>query len=261
MPVFSIARLKRMAALLGLNEKRCAICLEPFSPREPFDNPLFPSSLLCPSCQKELPPCPLFLCGLCGLPLSREAVEKAGKNGLLRCSKCAKNPPPWSAMAYYGMYAGKLREAVLALKYSGSLRLTRLFSDLLLESSQCLSAPDLIAPIPLSPQRLKLRGFNQALEIGKRVAKSVGAPISSEALVRIKDNLPQEGLSASQRRENINGVFQGGEAVRGASVWLIDDVMTTGATLEEGARALLEKGAAKVSLLFIARAFQNFPIF
>lgn len=252
MSAFFISRLKKISALLGLNEKRCAICLEPFSPRALTENPLFPSSLLCSSCQEELPPSRLLVCPKCGLPLYSEVMEK--NNGLFCCPVCARNPPPWSGMAYYGFHAGKLRDAILALKYSGSLRLTGLFSDLLLESSKCLPAPDLIVPVPLSLPRLKIRGFNQALEIGKRLAGSVGAPVSSKALVRIKDNLPQEGLSAAQRRENIRGVFQGGEEVGGASVWLVDDVMTTGATLEECSRALLGKGAKKVSLLFIARA-------
>lgn len=249
MAAFTGSRLARIAALLGLNEKRCAICLEPFSPRGLSENLSFPSSLLCPACQAELAPSLLSICPKCGLPLAGSARE----GGRFCCPDCAKNPPPWSGLAYYGVYAGKLREAILALKYSGSLRLTGLFSDLLLESSKCLPAPDLIVPVPLSLQRLKLRGFNQALEICKRLAKSAGAPVSNSALVRIKNNLPQEGLSAVQRRENIRGVFQADDEARGASIWLVDDVMTTGATFEECARALFGKGAEKVSLLFLAR--------
>lgn len=156
-------------------------------------------------------------------------------------------------MAYWGVYAGKLRDLVLALKYSRSLHLCHLFSDLLLEISKCLTQPDLILPVPLSDTRLRMRGFNQSLEMGRYLAKEINVKISGSVLYRIKDNLPQEGLDAEQRKENIKGVFAVSKMIENQRIWLIDDVMTTGSTLEECCKVLLANGAKSVSILFIAR--------
>lgn len=169
------------------------------------------------------------------------------------CPSCAIEPPLWRAVAYYGLYSGVLRDAILAFKYSGRLHLCKLFSDLLLECSKCLPRPDLIIPIPLSYFRLKERGYNQSLEIGRLLSKKSGIPLSFKALYRLRDTPPQECLSAEQRKKNMLGVFQATREVVNRSIWLLDDVMTTGSTLMESSKILLDMGAKSVSLLFLAR--------
>lgn len=240
--------LKGLAKASGLSEKRCSICLNPHIPEE---SPFHPTLLACPECQKELIRHDFPVCRKCGLP----AGPSEAAPGL--CPECQKSPPPWDEAAYFGPYSGKLKDLTLALKYSGALYLSELCADLLLESAQCLPAPDLIIPVPLARSRLKKRGFNQALEIGRHLSKRTGAPLSFNALKRIRDNRPQEGLGRADRIENMRGAFKAGKEACGASVWLIDDVMTTGSTLAECARALKSAGAKGVRLLFLARTMSG----
>lgn len=234
----------------GFNERRCAICREPYIPESSYP---YPSPFLCKDCQKDL----IFFsspkCGACGLPQAQHQKNSLSSTNGLLCHSCLKTPPPWQGLAYFGLYTGMLREAILALKYSGSLHLCHLFSDLLLECSKCLPYPDLIVPVPVSTSRLKKRGYNQALEISRLLSKKSSIPFSSQALYRTKDTGPQEGLNAVERKKNIHGVFQATNEVNGRSIWILDDVMTTGSTLAECSKALLAMGAKSVSLLFLAR--------
>lgn len=237
---------------LGLREKRCSLCLEPFT-EEISQSSIFPSSLLCSACSQDLVPINGPLCSVCGIPISTKMHEKDKQNNKSLCEACKQDLPPWSQVAYYGLYNGKLRDAVLALKYSGTLHLAALFSDLLYEASKCLPSPDLLVPVPLSEERLKKRGFNQALEIGKLLAAKSAFDLNISSLRRIKNIPPQEELSANERKWNVKDAFQASSDVKGASIWLLDDVMTTGSTLTECSRTLLNAGAKNISVLFVAR--------
>jgi ComF family protein len=114
--------------------------------------------------------------------------------------------------------------------------------------------PDLVVPVPLHHTRLRERGFNQALELARTIAPAIGAR-SHEALLRVRATETQQGLKRPARRANVRAAFQiAGFDVRGRSVLLIDDVMTTGATLDSCARVLKRAGAAHVTAAAIARA-------
>lgn len=256
-PLQNLGRLlSQNLRILGFGQKRCPVCLEPFYPAKEQNFLQDAIELVCPACEKRLERQIFPRCRGCGLPLP-ESPEKDTSLHKVLCHECLKNPPLWHSIAFYGAYAGRIRDLVLALKYSGSLYLCKLFAELLIEASLCLPRPDLLVPVPLSVARLRERGFNQALEIGREISRITAIPFSSNTLKRIKNNLPQEGLNALQRRDNIKGVFHADKDVNNKSIWLIDDVMTTGSTLGECTQVLLEAGAKSVNLLFVARTLNE----
>ena len=114
------------------------------------------------------------------------------------------------------------------------------------------AAPDLVVPVPLHPRRLRARGFNPALVVARAVARTAAAPLAATALERVRDTPSQTGLSAAERRRNVRGALRARRAVP-ARVWLVDDVITTGATLREAARALRAAGARTVVAVCAAR--------
>lgn len=161
--------------------------------------------------------------------------------------------PPWAGIAYHGLYEGLLRELILRLKFSADLAVTPLLADFLLQACQNLPAPDYLIAIPQFTGRLRERGFNQAHETARLMAKSAGFAYRTDLLLRIKAGPPQEGLSAAERKANMQDVFRAHDRVAGQTIWLIDDVLTTGSTCASAARCLLAKGAQAVYLLVIAR--------
>jgi ComF family protein len=114
------------------------------------------------------------------------------------------------------------------------------------------SAPDLVVPVPLHPHRLRARGFNPALVVARAIARSARAPLAATALARLRDTPSQTGLSAAARRRNVRGALRARRRIP-PRVWIVDDVITTGATLREAARALREAGAETVIAVCAAR--------
>lgn len=232
--------LKNCLQTVGLAEKRCAQCLYPFTPNVASD-------LLCPACALAISPYAGFRCKSCGLPLPQAARH----NPL--CPECRHNPPPWQDLAYYGLYEGLLRDMLLRLKFDGELHLSHLLASFLLDAAGNLPRPDVVVALPQYPGRLRIRGFNQAHEIARSFCRMSGFSLSHKILRRIRSGLPQEGLSAVQRRQNIANAFQADNTSAGLNIWLVDDIMTTGATCREACDTLLKAGARSVSLLFVAR--------
>jgi len=113
-------------------------------------------------------------------------------------------------------------------------------------------APELVVPVPLHPRRLRARGFNPALVVARAVARAAAAPLAATALERVRDTPSQTGLSAAARRRNMNGALRARRAMP-ARVWIVDDVITTGATLREAARVLIDAGAQSVIAVCAAR--------
>lgn len=234
--------LKHLRSWLGFGEVRCAHCLAPYF-KEDLRNPDLSASLrLCPDCQESFYAYLGPTCRRCGLP-----TEKS------YCKACKTDPPPWDHLAYYGLYQGPLRDIILRLKFDAEIHLARLLAEFLLEAIKCLPEPDLILAIPQFPKRLRKRGFNQAHEIGRYLAALTGFPLTSTALLRVRSGPAQENLSAQQRRVNMAGAFKAGPEIKGKSIWLLDDVLTTGSTCRAATEALFEAGARKVSLVFAAR--------
>ena len=145
-----------------------------------------------------------------------------------------------------------------ALKFEGKTALARPLGDLLAEAGSAMlavGAVDCLVPVPLHPSREAERGFNQSVLLANRVGRRWGVPVERRALRRRRPTLSQTDLDAERRRANVRGAFtlSRSAAVEGRHVLLIDDVFTTGATVAECARVLLEAGASAVGVLTLAR--------
>ena len=163
--------------------------------------------------------------------------------------------PIFSGMRSWAEYKDAIREAIHSLKYKNNIPLGYFFSQKLTEMIEQTSWNfDVIVPVPLNPFRLKERGFNQSTLIAKPLANQLGVSFDNKALGRIKDTSPQYTLTATQRRENVADAFFGNaDRLKGKGVLIIDDIITTGATMENCTKALLAAGAAKVYCASVAR--------
>ena len=208
------------------------------------------------------------ICHRCGLPLAGNVKEP----GYL-CGGCRVGSPRFDFARNYGIYSSRLRAAVLELKFHQRERLGTRLGSLLLEPWQTLrvvasiTGPALIVPVPLHRARERERGYNQAKVLAEGFVlaltrkKGGGSPVTmdSRCLVRKGSTTPQSGLSLHARGENVRGMFTASERVRDQDVVLVDDVMTTGATVSACALALKHAGARRVAVLALARATPQFP--
>ncbi|MDB5760371.1 MAG: putative amidophosphoribosyltransferase [Burkholderia sp.] len=183
----------------------------------------------------------------------------AGSGGASVCGNCLRRPPAFDATVVVTDYEAPLDQLVLDLKFGAQLALAPLFGKLLAQAvRQQLDAwPALLAPVPLGRRRLAERGFNQALEIGRTLARELGLPLQARLLERCRDTAPQTLLAPGERRANLRLAFALPAAsldrVRGRHIGIIDDVITTGVTLDEVAATLKRAGAVRVSCLAFAR--------
>ena len=201
--------------------------------------------LLCDACQSGLPHIP-GPCPSCALPSS----------GAI-CGECLRQPPAFDrtyAALAYGFPVDKL---IQSLKYGGQLALARWLGDTLWRTVQNAPRPDAMLPMPLHPARLKSRGFNQALEIAKPIARASDIALAPELARRILDTAPQATQTLDTRHKNIKGAFACDADLSGRHIALVDDVMTSGATLNELALTLKRAGAAQISLWVVARALPH----
>lgn len=185
------------------------------------------------------------LCAHCGLPAGQA----------VRCAACANRHYKFNAGRSWGVYAGELRRAILSLKHR---RNASLAAELAKGYKQVFEAQDwkvdLLIPIPLGPQRLKQRGYNQIELLAAPFGEFARLRYAQNVLIRRHDTLPQFELNAVDRWENLHGSFVASPAhLVGKNVLVIDDIMTTGATLDSAAQALLEAGAKKVYAITLAR--------
>jgi len=215
--------------LLAWTGGDCLLCGEESGPE-----------LLCAACVAELPTL-VEHCPQCALPSPAGAV----------CGSCLERPPHYDRTLALWRYEFPCDRLVQALKYRARLALAGFFARSV--ASRPLPEVDLIVPMPLHPKRLAERGFNQALEIARGLARHLGRPIEPRGVLRVKDTPPQTRLPYEERAKNVRGAFLCKLDLSGASVAVVDDVMTTGATLNELARALKRAGAARVENFVIAR--------
>jgi ComF family protein len=194
-------------------------------------------------------------CGVCGLPFPTFDPATVGRSMAGPCGPCATRRPAFTYARSAGLYEGALREAVHAFKFAGKTALARVLAELTID--QCGEAlpvaPDVVVPVPLHRSRQRERGFNQSALLAARIARGLAVPCSPRLLRRRRPTRAQSDLSASERRANVRGAFVASGGVAGRHVLVVDDVLTTGATVSECAHALLGAGAVTVGVLTVAR--------
>ncbi|HYA38806.1 MAG TPA: ComF family protein [Candidatus Methylomirabilis sp.] len=204
---------------------------------------------LCLACERALPR-PAWACRRCAANDAVREIDDAV------CGECQKHPPAFVDTQAAFRYATPLDKLIQDLKYHGRLDLSRVLGGYLARHLLSLTGPrpDLIVPVPLHPSRLRSRGYNQSLEIARFVARALELPIDVKNTRRIRATAPQTELPRERRRKNVRGAFQAGDAFSGCSVAVVDDVMTSGHTVQALAQSLLEAGAREVRVWVVARA-------
>ncbi|MDF3036844.1 MAG: ComF family protein, partial [Paucimonas sp.] len=191
-------------------------------------------------------------CRCCAIAMADETA--------MQCGGCLKSPPAFDTTIAVTDYAPPLDEIVLALKFKAQLALAPVVSNLLLDATLCRAEdelPQLLCAVPLSAARLAERGFNQALEIAKPLSNAIGVPLEARLLLRVRETGAQSLLSPDERRRNVRGAFAVSPSLFGRihdrHVGVVDDVMTTGETLNEVAATLKRFGARRVTNFIFAR--------
>ena len=202
--------------------------------------------LVCVACEAGLPYLAAPLCPVCALPAA----------GGTHCGACQHAPPHFDATTAAFRYAFPVEHIVQGLKYRHRLPLAGWLADALIARVTAI-AVDCMIPLPLSAQRMRERGFNQAQEIARPLAQQLGLPLVSDACARVRNTVPQAGLPWKERQANIRNAFECRIDLSGKTVAVVDDVMTTGATLNEFARTLKLHGAARVENWVAARTLPN----
>lgn len=208
--------------------------------------------------------------GLCALCTAQHAAavprcRRCGAAGgtfdteLIRCGACLQEPPTFAATVCALDYGFPWDALITRLKFHHRAELAgplaRCLADAVARDARALAERPLVVPVPLSRARLAERGFNQAWELARRVARWHGLPACAQALSRVVETPAQAGLTRSERQRNLRNAFvpSAQAPLQGAAVALVDDVMTTGATAHEAAAALLRGGARSVQLWVLAR--------
>ncbi len=205
----------------------------------------------CPECNSRLQPRRSGFCPGCGLLFALDGPVSL-------CLECRSLQRPWQGFGFFAAYEGLLREILLQFKFQEGLGYSRILQSLMLQAyTEHLDpfVPDCILPVPLHPARLTARGYNQSLELGRRLARELQVRIRPKGLVRLHNTPPQAGLNRKERLVNLQGAFHGNQdLVQGRSILLIDDIYTTGTTLTACAKALKKVGCAEIRVLVLARA-------
>lgn len=199
--------------------------------------------ILCAACAADLPRLQKPHCPRCALPTPEGEI----------CGRCLAKPPHYDATLAAYSYDFPLDKLVQSFKYGHRLALGAYFGRQLATLAES-SATDLIIPLPLHPQRLRERGFNQALELARPVGKRLNLSVDSTSCSRTRNTPAQANLAWRERTKNIRGAFHCAVDFSGKRIILVDDVMTTGASLDECARTLKLHGATEVIVLVVARA-------
>jgi ComF family protein len=213
---------------------------------------------VCPSCLMRMERLPTPLCAVCGGPLDSPTARDE------RCSRCLAAAPAFArarAVARYLPAAegrpGTLASVIRRHKYAFDQSLGRALAEYLGDGLPLAADDyDVVVPVPLHRRRLLERGFNQAALLAAEVARRLDRPLDLRTLRRIRRTAAQTARDMEERRRNVRGAFavRDGRPLRGLRVLLVDDVMTTGATVDECARTLLRAGAQSVDVFTLARA-------
>lgn len=206
---------------------------------------------ICPTCRELLPLVSSPLCSICGIPFNGTGDDH-------RCGACLTHPPHFDTARATFLYEGPIRDLIHSFKYNQRTHLRYPLALLSLEGVIEVIAdhkPQLIIPVPLHRSRLRHRGFNQAALLGRVLSRQLILPMVPDALIRNRATEPQITLAASERRVNVNGAFSVArpDDVVGKRILLLDDVMTTGSTMNECSKELKKAGADMVIAVTVAR--------
>jgi ComF family protein len=239
------------SALLDRWPSQCAVCKS------------WPSRPVCGNCMARLAR-PCARCPTCALALPASLSRRNGPEARL-CGACTVHPPPLTAAFVAFDYAYPWSELLTQYKFGGRTGWARFFAGALADLPAlrqhlgALESADVLLPMPLSPERLRQRGFNQAWELARMLGRLCGSPARCEArlLLRTRHTRPQTELSRAERLANVRGAFQvdplRAALLQGRKVVLVDDVVTSGASLFTAAQALRDAGAREVTGVAIAR--------
>lgn len=198
---------------------------------------------LCLSCRKALPWLSALHCPRCALP------TLDGKT----CGQCLASPPTYDQVSAAFLYRDMMTELIPAAKFGAQWFLLPALAQLLQEKVSQHEKPDYLIALPLHAERLKERGFNQSQEIALTLAKALQIPLATHMLRRSRNTEHQAQLSEKARQRNMRGAFIASPAVHAKHIVVVDDVMTTGASIEAAARALKKAGARRVDAWVLAR--------
>jgi len=225
---------------------RCQGCLE------------LKHELICQDCRRGIGYIQRPLCDRCGRPF--EALAHTADV----CGDCRRQAPAFDLARAVGTHTGPLRRLIIAYKFEGRTRLAEPLAQMLEEyltspggpGARLLAETEVIVPVPLHPNRRRWRGYDQAELLATNLAPRLGRPALLSALARVKETQPQISLTPAQRRSNVRGAFRVRDpgAIAGRQVMLLDDVFTTGATMQECAKALKRAQAKSVAALTLSRS-------
>ena len=202
----------------------------------------------CADCQSKTRTIPPPVCQKCGQPLGPSQQDL--------CPRCLSSPPRYTALRTWAEYGGPLRNAIHRLKYQGDVAMGEVLARPMIDLFRDLNwAVDFVAPVPAGIARRAERGYNQANLLAWPLALSYGIDYRPQALQKVRETRSQVGLTAAERRKNVADAFQASSRLSlSKRVLVIDDVTTSGATIEACAAALLEAGARQVYGLTLGRA-------
>ena len=203
--------------------------------------------LWCAACDRALPYLEAAHCPSCALPTPRSEV----------CGQCLKHPPLFPRTTAVFGYAFPLDKLIQAMKYGEQLALAHAFAEKLARRIDRTGLPDCIIPMPLYPAKLRKRGFNQSQLLAAGVARGLGLELLPHACRRIRDTPPQSALPWKERKKNMRDAFCCDADLTGRHVALVDDVLTTGASLNALAGAVQKRGADRVSAWVVARTLPH----
>ena len=210
-------------------------------------------SALCGTCRMQFFAARKPRCACCGIGLASAADA--------RCGDCVKQPPAFDATIVAADYGAPVDRLVLALKFGNRLEIAPLFAQLLLHAARGSTTAEVLTAVPLGPQRLLQRGFNQALEIARPLSRRLRVKLDPHLVARHRETQSQSMLHPDERHRNIRNAFvvpaRAMDMVRGRHIGVVDDVMTTGETLNELAATLKRFGAARVTNIVFARTPQR----
>ena len=238
MRLCSIAMLRSLAYRLSA---RCVVCeLQPGAR----------STSICTQCETDFFATETVRCERCALRLP-ESKSDAPRI----CGRCLADAPHFDATTALADYVSPVDGMVIALKFTARLDLARFFGRLLASRFEAMPSMDqsVVIPVPLAFERMRQRGFNQAHQIAGAFATAAGRHLIVDRLLRVRHTPPQQSLALKERRRNVRGAFEADGSFSGQHVFVVDDVMTTGSTLDEVARVLKKAGAARVHNLIVAR--------